>query len=289
MLPSLNDILYFHEVSKSENISRAAERLGVTQPSLSLALNRLEALLDVQLLLRSRKGVQLTKAGKEFQKESKDLLLRWEKLKSNTVDAYNEVKGELSIGCHPSVALFSLPGVLPRVLKNYQELDIRLVHNHSTKITEDIINFKLDMGVVINPVQHPDLIIKKLGEDTVQLWRGKSKNVNNDPLSGKAVLICDEQLLQTQSLLKQLKKQRIQYSRVIKSSNLELITKLTIEGAGIGIIPESVGKVFGPKKLYPLAKSPKFKDQRAIIYRVENKNVASIQLLSKEIHQILSS
>ncbi len=289
MLPSLNDILYFQEVSKSENITRAAERLGVTQPSLSLALNRLEEIVGTELLIRSRKGVQLTRAGREFLKESIELVVKWQNLKNKTVDITKEVKGEITIGCHPSVALFSLPGVLPELLASYQELDIKLVHNHSAKIIEDVINFKVDMGIVINPVEHPDLIIKNLGNDTVQLWRGPKKNSNNDPSSGQAVLICDEQLLQTQSLLKKLKKNGISYSRVIKSNNLELITKLTIEGAGIGIIPTSVGKVFGPKKLFALPKSPKFQDKRALIYRYENKGIAAVELLSKKIHQALSS
>ncbi len=289
MLPSLNDILYFREIAKSENLSRAAERLGVTQPSLSLAVKRLEEVVGIQLFLRGRKGTQLTRAGREFLKQSKELLNRWEQLKNDTLDTTNEVKGEIKLGCHPSVGLFSLPGVLPKVLKFYQDLDIQLVHNHSSKIIEDVINFKLDMGIVINPVPHPDLIIKNLGDDLVQLWRGRQENINNDPKSGKAVLICDEQLLQTQSLLKKLKNQGSKYSRVIKSNNLELITKLTIEGAGIGIIPTSVGKVFGPNKLIPISKSPKFKDQRAIIYRVENKSIAAVQLLSKEIHSKLSA
>ena len=71
MLPNPAEILYFLEVASTLNISRAAERLGITQPTLSLAVQRLEATLGTPLLLRGKTGVRLTKAGSKFATQSR--------------------------------------------------------------------------------------------------------------------------------------------------------------------------------------------------------------------------
>ena len=74
MLPSPTEILYFNEIAKTSNLSRAAERLGVTQPTLSLALKRLEDTIGMPLMIRSKTGVQLTRAGQKLLTKSLTIL-----------------------------------------------------------------------------------------------------------------------------------------------------------------------------------------------------------------------
>jgi DNA-binding transcriptional LysR family regulator len=66
MLPNSADLSFFLEVSNTGTMSRAAERLGVTQPALSQSMKRLEIVFDKQLLLRGKGGVTLTKAGEKL-------------------------------------------------------------------------------------------------------------------------------------------------------------------------------------------------------------------------------
>ena len=68
MIDNLTELKYFLEVAKTGNITRASERLGVTQPSLTLALQRLEDKAGVTLLERSRKGSHLTRQGEALLK-----------------------------------------------------------------------------------------------------------------------------------------------------------------------------------------------------------------------------
>lgn len=117
MIPSPAELHYFVEVANTLNISRAAERLGISQPSLSLAVRRLEDALGVELLVRNKSGVNLTRAGQKFVLQARQLLHEWERLSSEAVRAESTLTGRYTIGCHSSVALYSLPGFLPKLMQ----------------------------------------------------------------------------------------------------------------------------------------------------------------------------
>src|SRR5690606_198017 len=105
------------------NLSRAAERLGITQPTLSLAIQRLETALGSEVFLRSRSGVQLTPSGKRLLQQATQLLHAWEKLRQQAQRDENEVRGRYTLGCHPSVGLYALPSFISHFLSQYPELE----------------------------------------------------------------------------------------------------------------------------------------------------------------------
>lgn len=284
ILPSFNDINYFIEVASTKNISRAAERLGITQPSLSSAIKRLEDSMGTQLLTRSRSGVQLTKAGVELQTKGRLLLLNWEQLKTEITRREETVAGQYVLGCHPSVALYTLPHFLPDLMQKYPELEIKLVHDLSRKITEGVISYNIDFGLVVNPVKHPDLVIRELCQDEVGFWVAKKPTEAQDPNSQKSTLICDPNLQQTQKLLIDLGKKKIHFNRTIHSTNLEVITDLTMGGAGVGILPQRVAtrhKSFGLQTIK--GNFPTFKDRVCLIYRADTQKTKARDVILKSI------
>lgn len=280
MEPTYTDITYFIEVAQTNNISRAAERLGITQPSLSSAMKRLEDALGATLFIRSRTGVQLTKAGKELQAKGRLLLLNWEQLKSSINKKVTEVSGQYIIGCHPSVALYSLPYFLPSLLQNYQELEVKLVHDLSRKITEKVISFEIDFGIVVNPIRHPDLIIHELCKDDVLFWTAIKPSSTQTLDSLKGVLICDFNLIQVQKLLSDLQKRKHYFKRIIQSSNLEVIASLTASGVGVGILPSRVAARIDAQTIKPLNDNlPVFKDKICLVYRSDAQKTKGSQLI----------
>lgn len=274
---SPSDLEYFIEISSTKNLSRAAERIGISQPSLTLAIKRIEDELGVSIFIRSKKGVSLTKAGAHLLKHAKHMQQFWGQIKSEASASVNEVTGVLKLGCHPSVGLYTLDKFLPKVLEKNSELDFELTHDLSRKVTEQIISLELDIGLVINPVKHPDLVIQDLFDDIVTLWESKKTYQNHD------VLICDPSLLQTQDIQKKLKKKGFSFSRVITSNSLENIANLINSGAGVGILPTRVANKIAGKDIKEVKNAPKFKDILSVIYRIENRNVKSIQYLVGEI------
>lgn len=284
MLASANELRYFLEVAGTLNFSRAAERLGVTQPALSQAVQRLERTFGTPLFVRTRTGVQLTRSGQKLHARGRKLLTEWEGIVQDSLRDESEVRGNYTLGCHPSVALYTLPQVLPELLDTHPDLAFTLSHDLSRRITERVIDFKLDFGIVINPVKHPGLVIRKLGTDIVSFWTRETPTELQDLESGKSVLISDPDLLQTQDLLKRLSKTGIVFSRPLASSNLEVIASLVAAGAGIGILPSRVATRVHEYRLRPVhANLPSYADTICLIYRSDSHPSQAAKLLARSI------
>ncbi len=272
----LDDIKYFMTVSETLNMTRASEIIGISQPALSYAVKRLENKLGGQLLIRLKNGLQLTKLGEEFQKRSHRLLYEWEQAQNLAHPESGLVQGSYTIAVHPSVALYTLEFFLPQLQTDFPGLDFNFIHGLSREMAEKVISWEADFGIIVNPIEHPDLVISKLGTDEVTIFY--AENTQNK-------IICDKNLAQSQYILKKIH-ETINFNGMLSSSNLEVAAKLTSIGLGYGILPTRVASQY--KQLKKLHNAPVFKDEICLVYRPEKHN----NLVSKKIIQaikILSS
>jgi DNA-binding transcriptional LysR family regulator len=209
------------------------------------------------------------------------LLGEWERLKSDLSKDEGEISGYYSLGCHVSVGMYTLHHFLPSLLRDNPRLQINLTHDLSRKITEAVIDFKLDVGLVVNPIRHPDLVIKPLFEDAVCLWTS-TKRFNSD------VLIYDPELMQSQHIIGLMAKEKLIFDRTITSGSLEIIRSLISSGAGVGILPSRVARLAEPKSLTPFReKNFKFFDKISLIYRSDLQKSAGSRLLITAMAKIL--
>lgn len=283
MLPSSSELVYFLEVSATLNLSRASERLGISQPSLSLAIKRLEESVGTVLFIRHKQGVTLTQAGKQLVFHARQLLHYWENTKAKALASKEDIQGYFTLGCHSSIAIYLLSKVLPSLLENQPKLEIHLKHDISRHVTERVINLSIDMGIVVNPFRHPDLIVRKLCSDEVRFWVAEGGKDIQDSHSKNAIILCDPELTQTQALLKKGKKFGIVSDRMMTMNSLEVVASLTANGCGIGILPTRVVKALYQDKLKAVPNTPVYADEVCLIYRSENREVKAIQTIAKSI------
>lgn len=286
MLPSHSELEYFVEVCNTLNLSRASERLGISQPSLSMAIRRLETTLGTALFIRHKQGVTLTQAGKQLLAHVRQLLQYWENTKSQALASEHEIQGSFTLGCHPTIAIYMVSQFLPQLLENHPKLNLHLVHDISRRITERVIDLSIDFGIVVNPIQHPDLIIRKLCDDQVTFWVGPGKNTIQNPHDEQAIILCDPELTQTQSLLKKCKKSNISTQRIMTVPNLNVIASLCAAGAGIAILPTRVVKALYPKTLRPIHQAPVYSDEVCLVYRNELRHVRAAQIIVDAIRKL---
>lgn len=256
--PNPWDLIYFQEVASTENLSRAAERLAVAQPTLSLSLKRLEDQLQVNLFSRRNRGLVLTPAGHRLLRECNQLMGAWQSVVTETRKSQNEIKGRYSLGCHSAVGLYTLNPLLRNLYSEYSGLEIQLTHGLSRVICERVISSQIDFGIVVNPVRHPDLVLIKLGSDEVCFWKM--------PTSVPGVLIYNPELVQSQTMLKKMKVKS--FERSILSESLEVISVLARSGAGAAILPSRVVKALAPE-LKKITEMPSFRDEIYFIYRAD--------------------
>ncbi|MCH2534092.1 MAG: LysR family transcriptional regulator [Bdellovibrionales bacterium] len=263
---SNTDLEYFIEIAKSGHISRAAERLGVTQPSLSHCVKRMEQALGLQLFFRSKKGVELTPSGQRLYEEADRLKDAWEQVVRSTHDEVELPQGLIRLGCHTAVAQYSLPLFLPKLATNYPDIRIRLNHGLSRHLVEAVITSKIDAAIAVNPIEHNDLIIKELCTDLVTLWAPK-KCVNAQ------LLMLAPELLQTQEILRKLSQKKITFKNHLESSSLEVIAQLLLAGVGCAILPKRVVDSLQTKTASIVKNAPVYKDRICLVYKPEFRRV----------------
>lgn len=273
--PSPTELEYFREIASTLNLSRAAERLGVGQPTLSLAVKKLEGQLKVKLFIRKNRGLQLTDAGSRLVRESENLKAAWNSVVNAARNSESEIQGRFTLGCHPSVALYSLDPLLRSIYSAQSGLEIKLVHGLSRQITEKLISGDLDLALIVNPVRHPDLVLVKLAVDEIAFWK-TSRSLAD-------VLIYNPALLQSQDLLKKLKGRH--FTRTIESENLEVICALTKSGAGVGLLPTRLVEALAPT-MTRLNDLPRYKDEIYFAYRADKPRTAAMKYLINQLKSL---
>ncbi|MCB0412909.1 MAG: LysR family transcriptional regulator [Bdellovibrionales bacterium] len=256
------DLTYFMQIAKEGHLSKAAQTLGVTQPTLSHSLKKIENELGLELFIRSKKGVKLTAPGEKLYQHGHEFLLHWNQLFEQLHNEVNVVQGLIKLGCHTAVAKYTLPNFIPKLTKNYPKLKIQLFHDLSRNITAKVIADEIDIGIVVNPIEHNELVIKPLLIDQVTLW--KPKNCLNEKL-----LMLDPDLIQSQYILNKMKGFKSKYGQTLESSSLEVIALLLESGAGHAILPEKVIMSLKSKNIVKVNEAPKFNDRICLIYKHE--------------------
>jgi DNA-binding transcriptional LysR family regulator len=239
MLATSTEIEYFVEVYQTRHVSKAAIRLGVTQPTLTLSIQKLEEKLGTKLFHRTKQGVVPTEQGTLFYRKSHTLLDCWGEVRKGIHRSTTEIFGRFKVGCHQSVGAYVLPKFLDNLHAQAPGIEVELVHDFSRKITEGVISYNIDIGFVVNPTRHPDLVLKKLGDDRVLFWKRRG---------GGALpkrILADVNLIQMQDILGKTHSKEFKGWNLISTPSLELIRTLTLSGQGIGILPERVAKADG--------------------------------------------
>lgn len=153
----LRHLRYFVTVAEELHFGRAAQRLHISQPPLSMQIRALEELIGAQLLNRTQRRVELTEAGRVFLREARQILERTSEAVLAAQRASRGEAGELALG-FVSVADYH---VLPPLLREFRARapGVRLTLTEATtdRLTEDLAAGRVDLGFVLPPVEDPAL------------------------------------------------------------------------------------------------------------------------------------
>ena len=149
----LNTLRYPLEVAREENMSRAAERLHVSQPTLSKQLKGLEEELGKKLFLRHSFSIELTEEGVLLRKRAEDLISMADKIEEEFLSMDDVVGGNIFFGCAESWQLRYLARVIRNFKKLYPEFHYHVTSGDTEQVTEKLDKGLLDFAVI---VEEPD-------------------------------------------------------------------------------------------------------------------------------------
>src|SRR5919202_7130760 len=158
----------FLEVARTGNVSRAAERLFVTQPALTARIQALEKELGETLFVRTGRGVRLTDAGRVFRPYAERAVQALDDGRQAIVDLRSASAGRLALGAAPAVSTYVLPPVLKRFAALHPRVDVAVRTGHSEEILAMVLHDEVQLGLV-RTLRHPDIEAIPLYDDELVL------------------------------------------------------------------------------------------------------------------------
>ena len=184
--PTIAQLRTFVTVAEQKHFVSAANKLGISQPSLSQALAALESGLGIQLIERSTRRVIVTPRGEQLLPFAKATLEAADAFVAHSRGAGGELAGPLNIGIIPTVAPYILPTLLTLIAEEFTELEPRIVENQTENLLQRLRDGHIDVAVLATPTG-------ATGVTEIPLYDEAFAIVTNpdNPLAGRGDLTLD--------------------------------------------------------------------------------------------------
>lgn len=244
----LRQLEYFQMVSRLNSISKAAKELHISQPSLSIAMQKLEEDLGVFLFDRSQRQICLTGAGQAFVKRVDDILMRIADAVVEMKDWNSEQRGEVKIGIPPMVGVLLFPEIFSRFSKKYPEIDLTATEAGSLSLRKYLEQGRLDIAILTtaNVQSGLESIPIATGEIHVCFHREHALNradrIPFAALADEPLILAKEDAFSRQLIMAEYKKRKIVPKVLFSSGQIETIVALVEQGSGIAFLSAEIAK-----------------------------------------------
>ena len=153
---------YFLAIAEEQSITKAAEYLHISQPTLSKQMMDLEESLGKQLLIRGRKRVTLTEEGTFLRSRAQEIISLMDKTESAFRENEQSITGDVYIGCGEHRSTFSIMQIIRTIQEEYPDIQFHFFSSNADVITERLDKGLLDMGFLLEPEISPRYDYQKL-------------------------------------------------------------------------------------------------------------------------------
>ncbi|TDX12582.1 LysR family transcriptional regulator [Flavobacterium sp. S87F.05.LMB.W.Kidney.N] len=153
----LRHLKYFLAVAEELNFTKASEKLFISQPPLSRQIAELEEELQAKLFMRNNKKVELTEAGKYFEKEVKTLFQDLERISLKTKKIAENISGEFRIAYISSIYSAVISDLIKHLKSQFPYVNFKLFEVSTTKQITALEQGKIEMGIIRSPIQSPKI------------------------------------------------------------------------------------------------------------------------------------
>ncbi len=153
---------YFLAVAEEQSITKAAEYLHISQPTLSKQMMDLEEALGRQLLVRGRKKITLTEEGTFLRGRAQEIISLMDKTESAFRENEQSISGDVYIGCGEHRSTFTIMQIIRSIQEEYPDIRFHFFSSNADAIIERLDKGLLDMGFLLEPEITPRYDYKKL-------------------------------------------------------------------------------------------------------------------------------
>lgn len=242
----LRQLEYFQMVCRLNNMTRAAERLHVAQPAISVAIQKLEEELGVQLFARSQKQFVLTEEGRIFLARAEDILAKVQDAVLE-MNEYRELKkGTIRLGVPPMIGASMFPHIFAGFKHVYPHLELTVIEEGSLAVRQMLEKEELDLGLVITSHASSLLNAQVIAKGEILLCVSPLHSLSQEDtvsfaeLQNEPFILLKEDTYHRQVVLEECRRYGFEPNIVLSSSQVDTIRGLVAKGVGVTFLLDRI-------------------------------------------------
>jgi LysR family hydrogen peroxide-inducible transcriptional activator len=240
---TLTDLRYIVTLARERHFGRAAEKCFVSQPTLSVAVKKLEEELGVILFERSPQEVRVTPVGQQVVAQAERVLGETARLTEISAAGKNPLVGPLRLGVIYTIGPWLLPKLVPLLHERAPEMPLLLEENYTHRLLEKLKAAELDVAILALPVEEPGLVAQPVYDESFRAlvpaghpW-SKLKAVDPAKLLEQPLLMLGRGNCFRDQVLDLCTKAGEGGPQVLEGGSLETIRLMVASGVGITVMP----------------------------------------------------
>ncbi len=240
---TLNELRYIVAVAHEKSFGRAAQRCFVSQPALSVAIQKLEEELGTRLFERGKSEVTVTPVGARIVEQAQRVLEESARIREIAQAGRNPLVGALKLGVIFTIAPYLLPDLIPALHTIAPQMPLDIEENLTEQLEISLKSGRIDAAILALPFAPPAVATEFLYEEPFQVvvpkghkW-AKRKSVNPDELAGEhTILLAVGHCFRDQVLDACPELNRVD-SHVSRTTSLETVRNMVASGLGVSVLP----------------------------------------------------
>ncbi len=250
---TLTDLRYIVALATERHFGRAADKCFVSQPTLSVAVKKLEDKLGVILFERAPQDVRLTPIGERVVAQAEKVLAEAAQLGEIAASGKNPLAGPLRLGVIYTIGPWLLPPLVPILHQRAPEMPLLLEENYTHRLLEKLKAAELDVAILALPVDEPGLVTKAIYEEYFRVlipvnhaWVDAT-NVDPARLLGEPLLMLGRGNCFRDQVLDLCTQAGQGGPQVLEGGSLETIRHMVASGVGITVMPATAVDAIDPQ------------------------------------------
>lgn len=238
---TLNQLEYLIALNRHRHFGRAAEACGISQPTLSLMIKKMEQELDVALFDRSKQPLEPTEMGQKILDQVEKSLKEVHKIKDLVEEQTGLLSGPLHVGIIPTLAPYIIPEFIHIFNKAYPEIELKLTEMNTKTLIKALKRDELDLFIAATPLEEEDFFEIPLYYERFVAYF--AKNTSPDiPLSSSNIPKENLWVLEEGHCLRDQTfnfcGMETGFNQVYEAGSIETLIKIVDTNGGYSIIPE---------------------------------------------------
>jgi LysR family hydrogen peroxide-inducible transcriptional activator len=240
---TLNELRYIVAVAQEKNFGRAAQRCFISQPALSVAIQKLEEELQTQLFERGKSEITVTPVGERIVEQAQKVLEEAARIRDIAQAGRNQLAGLFRLGAIYTVAPYLLPDLVPALNALAPDMPLEIEENITEQLEAALKTGRIDAAIIALPFQPPGIVTEFLYEEPFQVvvphrhpW-ARRKTIDPSELAGEHAILLNVGHCFRDQVLESCPELNRGDAPVTRSNSLETIRNMVASGLGISVLP----------------------------------------------------